>query len=109
MLCLKAKKQSATEWFSVLCGVQNLLVVAVNHVLARAVPVVHSVAQTHFERLAILADARACPFAVAERLKTIVPNLIDGCGPATLVTSASSASMPTKTATPLNTARTMCR
>ena len=49
---------------------------AIDNVHARAVPVVHSVAQTHFERLAILADARACPFAVAERLKTLVPNLV---------------------------------
>ena len=49
---------------------------AVNHILARAVPVVHSVAEAHFEGFAILADARARPFAVAERLKTLIPNLI---------------------------------
>ena len=49
---------------------------AVNHVLACAVPIVHSVAQTHFEGFAILADACARPVSVAKWLKTPVPNLI---------------------------------
>ena len=61
-------------------AVQKLVVVAVNHVLTRSVPVVHSVAQTIFEGFAPFANSGARPVTVAERLKTLVPNLIEIVG-----------------------------
>ena len=53
---------------------------AVNHIFDRTMPIVHSVAKAILEGFALFANSRARPVAVAERFKTLVPNLIEIVG-----------------------------